>query len=879
MKTIKVKTISLYDKKHTWGKPLFKLGKPKKVKKSDKKLSYNKAKKKYYLKPFGDADKDGYFNITDCKPLDPKKHGVYKKYKDKPVFFYDTKGYGVKPGEVTQGMIFEKLEKKLPSHFGHERGEGGQYSDMLTDSLVNIDKGDIPTVKKVVGVHELEKPDSVSHETVFATKHLKDYLEATHPDKMFTFDIHKPGEVSYVEKSGKRKTEKISKLLSKPMSSVETSVRTPLYVQKKVKKLKSIFPEIERMTGKKLTEEQKKDIEKRLITEEDISGISSSYSIKPHWSVEELPKHFGSRKDAILHITDDPAEVVMKSMYPGMHSCESIDNWDWHPRGAFSDIEQRNPVAFFYLTGKTPYSEDRPSYRIMLRRAHPVKTGGEIDKSQEFLGVEKGVYGGEQATERQMYRWLLQEFLKKKNLWRVPLKTRRPHIGYSDFVAQTPEKAVDYLVDEWTQKAEERGAYLDEYDDDLLQLVEDDDITKYAANIPSVYAEEYRKPSTSEKTPTYKESVRYLLSKPKDKAIPRSFFYNILKTPDVETLKSAIKRPEMKPEYYHPLAFHPSRDIKREVASYPKLQQITVKELIPSKDYDVSSKLFFNPALTYKQRKKVAKREDEELAYDPYDLTSSVEPRVAREAVRITDKIRPSQVSSIARNTTSLAAIKYIYEKYPEQIEYIIKNPNTPESIVSDCVSDIANSKISTDDKIKQIKYIIENSDNLTEPIIDKIYRMFGNNPKVAVNLFYDDRVPPDIKNKIGSRLFKKGYEELLEKFIVYPNRTNVETINMMIDKLPMTKLKRMMLSLTLGSYTSKQEKELLSKFVDKAKSNATFKKAFFDMLESNRSSSLEKNLLELTDSCSTALHRDVIRYLMKSTNKSTTDELIKRYS
>jgi len=102
MKIIPVRTFGINSKKHNWGiTPPMPLGKARKASKKDKRLNYKQARKKYGIKPYGDYDKDGRLNIHDCKPFDPKKHGVYRKYADRPVHSYAVPG-------LTQEKVFKK---------------------------------------------------------------------------------------------------------------------------------------------------------------------------------------------------------------------------------------------------------------------------------------------------------------------------------------------------------------------------------------------------------------------------------------------------------------------------------------------------------------------------------------------------------------------------------------------------------------------------------------------------------------------------------------------------------------------------------------------------------------------------------------------------
>lgn len=887
MKTIKVQTYSLFDEKRKWkrkilSKPLLKnLGKPKKVKKSDKKLSYKQARKKYSLKPFGDADRDGTYNKNDCRPFDPKKHGVYKRYKDSPVLFYDTKSYGVKPGEVTQGMIFSRLEEKLPNYFGAEKGdEGGPYSKKLTEALRGMEPGET-VVKDIVGVHELEKPGSVSPETVFAMKHIGDFLQSSHPEKQFTFDIYNPSEVSYVDEKGMPQKSKLSRLLSLPAEGVSSSPRIPIHVQKKAKKVESIFPEIEKLAGRKLTPSEREQIQQRLVTQEDISGISSSVSMKPHWSLEEMTRHFGSTKDVTVHITDDPAEVVMKSMYSGMKSCEEIEDGMCR-MGPFSDIENRNPVAYFYLTGRVPY-KDSPSARVMMRRGHPVDTYGKLDTSKEYIGVEPTVYGG--GHENVWYPYMLQELMKKKKLFHLPLKTKRPHKGYSDFVARNTSKALPYLRNEWIDMAHqkhEEGEISSEAveeieegdDDDRLENILDID---WFHGIPSVYAGEIKKPSETVRALTYNESVETMLRRPPEKAIPRSFFYNILKSTHSSVVQAAMERPEMKQEYYHQLAFHPSSNVRTKVARFPKLEQHTIQHLMTQPDLDVSRGLFYNPALSFQQRKQVYR-----VAPQSYDtIGEETHPRTAKEIIKIVTKEGDHSLSYMARTTPNKTAIQYIYDNYPSKRMELMRNSTTPERLIRQYVSDVASGKENRDTKSDRIVTLMDIR-SLEPATLLKIYNTFGSNPYIVDKLYFTDNTPVDIKRKIEKRLFSERYSYLKEKVLRKPWNLTTDTVIDFIDKLSAKDIATMLQSLSGSSFTDREDRtKIMKKLLDNINKGGAdtplLEETFMYLITSDRSEKMEKALLSLRK-YPDELHRNVLRHLMKSSNKSTIDTLMRRY-
>ena len=799
-------------------KPLFNFGNPQRVPKKLKNLNYRQARKKTGLYPFGDADRDGYFNIFDCKPFNPKKHmGVYKERADIKHQVYDSS-----KGFQTEAEIFKEAEKIMPDHFGVEEGfEGGKHSDRLTKALKKRKKAEEQegetVVKKIVGVHELDRPGSASEETVFAHHHLKKYLTSTYPEKQFKFDIYNPNVVE-VREDKSFVPMKMSRALSMPVSGVKTSVRVPKDVRRKLSK-------------------------------EELESIKSGYSLTPPWQISELPRHFTSGKKIKVEITDRPARVVAKSMWPGFSSCESLDS-GMHPSGPFSDVAHRNPIAYFYLGTKVP-KKDSPSARIMMRRAYPVKARGretDLDRTKEFIGVAPSVYGSQDDEE--LFPYLLQDFLKKKNLFHLPLKTAVSHGGYCDSVAhniserKTPS-VFPFLKGEFYEKLEEVADDDDEdYVWEALENEDDDaiiealDIGQFG-NIPDVFVEEFKKPESIDKPPTYSQATSSLLRMPserdtfdKPKVIPRSFFHHLLSSQDSSVRQLATERPlqetkwqenaikeiekelsssgitserkavlnerlerakeqlkkyrDVEGKHLHRMSMDPSESVRTAVDWYPKLEQRTIEPMLSEKSLQVRKSLFFNPSLTFRQRKTLPKTYIDRKSEDDYrkemriyseDIPKEVSPRVAREMIHI---VPHEDITEFSRHVRSVPALHEIYETYPEQRSYVALNPKTPDALLNQYITDVSVSKNTKRRKEKLMLDLLDNR-NLSKSMYTRIYNMYKDNGEILAALLILD-ASSSVKEKISKKIPK--HRELIDIVVHNPTLVKYPYLKDIIPKL-----------------------------------------------------------------------------------------------
>ena len=913
-------------------KPLFNFGPPKQITKKDKKLNYKQARKKLGINPFGDADRDGYFNIFDCKPLDSTKHmGVEREREHIKHQVYDTS-----KGFQTEGEIFKEAEKIMPDEFGPERHqEGGEYSEHLTKALKIRKKseekeGDTVT-KAIAGIHEIVRPRSVSEETIFAQHHLKTYLQGKHPEKQFKFDPYKPS-IIQMREEGKYEPIKIAKALTMSPPGIKTSVRIP------------------------------KDIRKKL-AKEDVEKITSGFSSTPPWQIGELPRHFTSGKKIKLEITDRPARVLAKSMFSGLDSCEAISGGmcRWGP---FSDVAHRHPIAYFYLGGKTPQKDD-PSARIMLRRGHPVKDTGydaELDTSKEFIGVAPTTYGLSEESDKELYPYLLQSFIKKKGAFHLPLKTAKPHAGYADSVAHSISEQEDpsvypFLRREFKEKVEQKAEYEGgdysatleameyEGEEDVIEHLDDIGLFHH---IPDVFVKEFQEPSSTYSPPTFKESREQILQMPgsdieKPRKIPQSFFHHLLRSEQSDTRYEAMLRPkketkwqkqaikgikqelytpaitperkevlterlgraekqlkkyeEVEPKHYHQMAFDTEESIRASVSAYPRLEQRTIKTLIPEKKYDVREGkqtiktstpkmeyairegLFFNPALTFKQRKAVGRIEQEgedKLVRISSRLDSATDPRVAREVVNI---YAPEEVKRIV-STSSKPALHEIYKTQPELREDVALNPSAPEALVQQYITDVSEDKsISSSRKLEMINYLLEHR-TLSDKMYQRIYNMYKDNEEVLDNMLYH-QIPKSIKNKIESKISRSGL--LTAHVLRNPTCVSTNTLKNLVktfSKGDFLSFVGRSLEYHLNELSNKDEiiREVISRMLREPSTAPAIMNRFSQ--SSIKSETVDKELMRVLgrSTVSKKLFAQVLDYLMKSEYHNTRDELVKKF-
>lgn len=908
-------------------KPLFNFGPPKQTTKKNKKLGYKRARKKLGIKPFGDVDRDGYLNIFDCKPLDPTKHmGVYKERKDIKHQVYDSS-----KGFQTEEEIFKEAEEIMPEHFGEEKGfEGGTYSNRLTKSLkmrkILEEKEGDTVVKGIVGVYDIEKPDTVSEATVFAHHHMQKYLKEKYPEKQFKFDLYKPGIVQ-VRGEGDYEPMKITKALSMspPKSEIKTSVRIP------------------------------KDIRKKL-SKEEVEKITSGFSYIPPWYVGELPRHLTSGKKIKLEITDRPARILAKSMWGSgkpsdtFASCESLDNPMCGKTGPYSDVKHRHPIAYFYLGQKVP-KKHKPSARVMIRRAHPVKEvgyGAELDTSKEFIGVAPTVYGLSGREEQEIYPYLLQKFMKKKGVFHLPLKTAKPHAGYADSVARSIDEKKDpsvypFLREEFREKVEEKAETEDTSEGDnrygsmleIMEFEEEGDIidaiddTGLFSRIPDVYTEEFKKPISTEDPPTYKQATTGLLKMPsttldKPKVIPRSFFHHLLRSPKDDVRLAATKRPrmetkwqkdairtikeelskpnitperkevltdrlgramkqlkkykEVEPKHYHRMAGDPYVDVRVAVAEYPRLEQKTVKQLMPSKEFDVRESLFFNPALSYRQRKKLGAEElkrDSIIEFNYGMLSKETHPRVAREAVHI---FSPSQVGRIAEATTSLPALHEIYKTQPSAQQDVILNPAATEAMIQQYITDVSQSKkLSSKDKKSRMVELLERQD-IPNKVYQRLYNMYKTNDEMVLSLFVKKSLPKSVKEKIEGRMLKN--RKLTKYLLSYPHDVSTEVLVDAIGKLSTDNFLGLVKNLASAFRLLPAKRVTIRAVIERMVKESRVKAPVLECFSHINESMIDEELIRVLegDSVKKNLYKSILRYLMKSNRSETRNSLVENF-
>ena len=775
-------------KRNPFSKPLFNLGTPKKVSKQKKNLSTKQALKTGISK-WGDADRDGYLNVFDCKPFNPKKHGVYSKDIGKPVVSY------VSPG-LTYDKVFKKAEERLPLFKGEEGQEGGYASDILTQTLQRREEmhkkyGDTP-FKKLVGEHKVELGTQSPLTPVI--KHLaKNYLQRIHPD--FTYqDTDDPTKLKRIDlQRGTFKDVSIgSELRVEPKDFIE------------------VKPQIQGLKQQHL----------------ERAKVRVKTKVNPPWYLNQMITHFSKGKPMKMYITDEPVDILTKSTEQGWSSCEALprridenvkmpwrdrgrllelygyeswedeygdegwynetgelgfDQYDGHQYalGPFYDVANLNAIAYLY-NPKDDVKKSNPIGRSMLRWGHTydpkkeeffeVERKGVLPPTTEKekgVGVDATVYGLRSEEEKEWIPYLAQSIIKKKG---VPTSTKdlaivspERHGGYSDSIA-------------YQSKAREISEQIDPGDDfdTTWDTAESDDTVLNVGRQP-VYINERKKPRTSEYA--YEESVdkikRGLVEVPesiyfglvKENLEDRSFIYDIAghktlpkSSANIIALSSTI------PETRERIA---KRPLDEPAAAH------LMKTGIEQRDKELYSRAFFNPGTPTKMRKELFKSQ---VPFDPTSeqyFSTPHTPERARIGTEIGKfAIKTDFMSGLPGKSYNPSTIKVIYEDTLKKlksndpdirvraeifIEGILSNPNTPVSIIEDYIStDFRHSEIKNF-KIQNIRNIISNRYDDTS-LMKKIFNKYKTNDQV-------------LQSFINHNVFRRNTPERFKTEVAYIKR------------------------------------------------------------------------------------------------------------
>jgi len=362
--------------------------------KPNKNLSYPQAKRRYSgLSPFGDWDRDGRVNIFDCRPFDFFKHRVPEEHSARKVPSY------TKPG-ATFYDVFKDAEEQLPRVFTDDWED--EYSEYLTDALLDRSELKSSPFKDVVGVYNIKVPKNPEQ-----NKMIIDYIDKTlseiYPDKVF---VPIPGDPKHLT---------VIDYTKDPGNPRFRSVR-------KIDGKNSILSELESEIN---------DIKK---SHQSLSQRNTiMYLERTVKEIRNLTTQLLSHADWKVWITDYPVDILRKSSNQGWRSCTRLTPWEeyeerpdyLHPddewgRGCyeldpFSDIKNWNGIAYFYKGGRTP-GKDSASGRVMLR------WGTEGGKRE--IGIENRVYpftrgtpGDRESKDESLGYFLIlavQDILQKK---------------------------------------------------------------------------------------------------------------------------------------------------------------------------------------------------------------------------------------------------------------------------------------------------------------------------------------------------------------------------------------------------------------------------------------------------------------------------------
>ena len=173
-------------------------------------MTYFQAKQKYNIKPFNDADKDGIFNLIDCRPFDKSRQGI----------IHAISGYDKE--NKAKLMIKEAKELLEEANFAYQSGDinlGKELEQQAlelakqSELLLKTGKSEIDTEKKRIASN-VKKGLEVKKQKRVKTYTPPFFIVRKEPvEKLYT--------LPWIRELRKKKTE--------PKKSNYTPLKAPIY--------------------------------------------------------------------------------------------------------------------------------------------------------------------------------------------------------------------------------------------------------------------------------------------------------------------------------------------------------------------------------------------------------------------------------------------------------------------------------------------------------------------------------------------------------------------------------------------------------------------------------------------------------------------------
>lgn len=567
----------------------------------NKNLSYPQAKKLYSgLSPFGNWDKDQVLNKFDCRPFDYRRHVVPEQHKDKHVQIY------IKPGS-TFGSVFSESEKRLPEHFTGIKDSRNEvkYSKLLSNSLLErMEVGSTP-FKGLVGIYKVDVPPSIPHITMIHDFINRDYLTTAYPDYVFFFNIEQPNKVNVeihkVDEEGK--------------------------------------PYVKYVEGVKLGGYLK-----------DAPDI-----------IQQLNKLYTTNKSVTFYITDNPVDLMMRSTGVGWPSCETMPlegkSGGSYYKGCFSDIANKNAIAWIYLGKEKVPGKSKPSGRILLR-------WGLSPSGKPEIGMEPLVYP---KLLSKIYLNALREILVSKGYGLHKMKTTKSYLGSTQY--PTSEGKISYPpppkydVPQFATEETIKGHKLD-----LIK----------ARRLATPLAHQFAKDE---------QAVRAKLAGREDIGIPIKSKLSLDKD---ETIRRLIAQHKELPLYLVKRLAQDKPEIKSALLeSQEKLPEYIIQDI--AKDPSMYRKLAERKDTPTEILMKIAAEESDDYEVSRAKETLARRPNLPLTFIKLLLKTGNESVwEELASNQRSMPEniLRELLEKSPDVRKSLATNPDLPSSIAVDLLKD-----------------------------------------------------------------------------------------------------------------------------------------------------------------------------------------------